>query len=122
MKVPKKEPEEGPTAAKQPRLGSEAAPPGDKKQETETVTVRKQCQFEKLKATLKVDLSNITPKQLKKISATYFIIRSLLEYCSKTGGDKPGLAHQDELKTQCEETLKNLQLDTSLLSDKFTLR
>ena len=122
MKVPKKDTDDGPTAAKQPRLSAEAPSGGDKKQETETVTVRKQCQFERLKTTLNVDWSVLTAKQLKKITTAYFVIRTLLDYCTETGGDKPDLTQQEQIRTQCEKTMSNLKLDGNLLSDKFTLR
>ena len=120
--MPKKDTDDGPTAAKQPRLSAEAPSGGDKKQETETVTVRKQCQFERLKTTLNVDWSVLTAKQLKKITTAYFVIRTLLDYCTEAGGDKPDLTQLEQIRTQCEKTMSNLKLDGNLLSDKFTLR
>jgi len=43
--------------------------------ETEMVTMKRVAKFETLKASLDIDWSKLTKKQLKKISYVYFAVR-----------------------------------------------
>ena len=64
-KVPQKEPEtDGPSDPKKP-----------KKEYSETVTVKKLCEFEELESVLATSLDTLTPRQLRRFPVDYFITR-----------------------------------------------
>ncbi|KAK3094094.1 hypothetical protein FSP39_024077 [Pinctada imbricata] len=100
-------------------------PPAKKSKtdEVETVTVKKNVTFARLKSALEVDWSTQeSQRKLKRTPQTYFIVQTLLRFLDSQGR-RPSIKSQDEdlksLTLLKQQTLDHLKVKSDLIDDSF---